>query len=132
MTIRYITLDFNSDGVGDVILPVFDSGNGRNGKLSEEDWKKTLELNQTLLKICSELNSVQNEIREQGGEISSVQNGGWVTTALKALMTLAPVAIKGTKKVVNWIKEKKQSSGIMPEQDIDYTLSELRKAYKNN
>lgn len=130
MTIKYITLDFNSDGVGDIILPIFDSGNGRNGKLSEEDWKKTLELNQTLLKLCSELNSVQNEIREQGGEISSVQNGGWVTTVLRTLMTLAPVAIKGTKKVVNWIKERKQSSGIMPEQDIDYTLKELRKAYK--
>lgn len=133
MTIRYVRIDMNSDGENDISIPIIDSGNGKDGKLSPEDWKRTLELNQTIIRLGAELYSVQDEIRSMGGEITSCKEGGWVGAVLKTLMTLAPMipnVIEGGKKAIQWIKDKRNASGVQPSQDIDYTLNELRKAYK--
>lgn len=136
MSLKYITLNFGDEEDSEIRIPIIDSGNGKDGKLSEEDWRKTLELNQTLIKMAAEMSEVNRQLKEQGGMINAMEQGGWIVPALQSLLRLAPVVIPMVKKGITWVKDKiqqpKSSAGIQPQQDIDYTLNMLRKSYNSS
>lgn len=141
--------------VKDVKIPIIGTPD-KDGRLSEEDYKATLKLNRHYIELAAEIIGINNELKEKGGRIGSVQEGGWVKEVIQAIKFLAPILKPYKDKFVNWYDKKyeaktgndayalgptredaqpqvENSSGyIRPGQGMDYTLTELRKHVKRS
>lgn len=143
--------------VKDVKIPIVGVPNSE-GRLTEEDYKATLKLNRHYIQLAAEILAAENELNLKGGSLRMVQEGGIVKEIIQAIKFLAPILKPAKDKFVKWYDKKYEdktgndayalgplredvglslksdsSAGYLkPNQEMDYTLAQLRKHLKGS
>lgn len=125
----------------------------KDGKLSPEDYRATLKLNRHYIELAAEIMGAERELNERGGSLNMLQKGGIVREVIEVIKFLAPILKPMKDKFVNWYDKKYEnttgrdayalgptredaqpmaSGYLKPNQEMDYTLTQLRKHLKEN